>query len=65
MKRILSTVYGQFQNMTTELERFEDIRFKNLVVAQACGYKMKHCTEQARMLFDKWMASENPDDNEM
>lgn len=65
MKRILTSVYEQFQNMTTELEHFEDIRFKNLIVAQACGHKMKHCTKQARMLFKNWMESENPDNNDM
>lgn len=65
MKRILSTVYGQFQDMTTELERFQDIHLKNLIVSHACIYEMKHCTKQVVMLFHKWMTSGNPDDNDM
>lgn len=65
MQRTISPVYDQFQDMTVELKTFEEIRFKNLVIAQACHHRVKDCTEQALSLFKKWMATEDPDSNNM
>lgn len=65
MQRLLATLYKRFGNMTVELEGFEEIRFKNLVIAQACRYKIKDCTEQALALFKQWMKTNDPDTNNM
>jgi len=65
MKRVLSSVYNQFRNMTVELENYEDIRFKNLVIAEACRYRVQDCTDQALKLFKQWMNTDNPDSNNM
>jgi len=51
--------------MAVELNGFEEIRFKNLVTAEACRNKIKSCTEQSLDLFSKWMKTTDPDNNNM
>jgi len=63
MKRMLSSVYNRFRNMTVELEGYEDIRFKNLVIAEACRHRVQDCIDQALTLFKQWMQTEKPDSN--
>lgn len=63
MRRILSSVYNQFRDMTVELKSFEEIRFKNLVTSYACHYKINDCNEQSLKLFRTWMETEDPDNN--
>lgn len=63
MRRLLLPVYTKFRDMTVELKEFEDIRFKNLVIGSACYNRIKDCTEQALQLFQKWMKTADPDDN--
>ncbi|KAE9538907.1 hypothetical protein AGLY_005489 [Aphis glycines] len=63
MQRMLSPVYSRFRNMTVELNNFEEIRFKNLVIAEACRRRIKDCTEQALDLFSRWMKTTDPDKN--
>ncbi|XP_026808314.1 aminopeptidase N-like [Rhopalosiphum maidis] len=63
MQRMLSPVYSRFRNMTTKLNDFEEIRFKNLIIAEACRYRINDCTEQAINLFSKWMNTTDPDKN--
>lgn len=65
MKRLLSFVYNQFQDMNDEVNGFEEIRFKNMIIAQACRHHVKDCTEQALELFNIWMKSDDPDNNNM
>jgi len=65
MQRMLFPVYSRFQDMTVELNNFEEIRFKNLVTAEACRHRIKDCTEQALDLFRKWMKTTDPDKNNM
>ncbi|XP_001944764.2 aminopeptidase N [Acyrthosiphon pisum] len=63
MQRMLSSVYSEFRDMAVELNGFEEIRFKNLVTAEACRHRIKDCTEQALELFSKWMKISDPDNN--
>jgi len=63
MQRMLLPVYSKFRNMTTKLNDFEEIRFKNLVIAEACRYRINDCIEQAVNLFSKWMNTTDPDKN--
>jgi len=65
MQRMLSSVYSEFRDMAVELNGFEEIRFKNLVTAEACRHRIKDCTEQALELFSKWMKISDPDNNNM
>jgi len=65
MQRMLSSVYGKFQDMTVELNGFEEVKFKNLVTEGACQHQIKDCTEQALSLFRKWMNVTDPDNNNM
>ncbi|KAF0765051.1 aminopeptidase N-like [Aphis craccivora] len=63
MRRLLLPVYSRFQNMTTKYNSFEETRFKNLVIAEACRHEIKDCTKQALDLFRKWMKTTDPDKN--
>ncbi|XP_022171836.1 aminopeptidase N-like [Myzus persicae] len=63
MQRMLSSVYSKFQDMTVELNGFEQVQFKNLITAEACRHQIKDCTEQALNLFRKWMEITDPDNN--
>lgn len=65
MQRMLSSVYSKFMNMSVELVGFENINFKNIVTAEACGNQIKNCTQQAVDLFRKWMKIIDPDNNNM
>jgi len=65
MRRLLLPVYSRFQNMTSKLNGFEEIRFKNLVTAEACRQGIKDCIKQALDLFSKWMKTTDPDKNNM
>lgn len=61
MKRIISPIYGQLREMTTELKGYEEIRMKNRVIGEACHHRIKDCTEQALKLFNDWMTTDEPD----
>lgn len=63
MRNILSSVYNQFRDMTTELKEFEQIRLKNLVISSACNNKIKDCSEQSLRIFKNWMSATDPDSN--
>lgn len=63
MRNILSSVYEQFRDMTTELKNFEQIRLKNLVISVACSHRIKDCTDQSLKIFNNWMKTTDPDNN--
>ncbi|XP_015378503.1 PREDICTED: aminopeptidase N-like, partial [Diuraphis noxia] len=63
MQRMMSSVYAKFQDMTVELNGFEEIVFKNLVTSHACYYKIENCTKQPLDLFRKWMKITDPDND--
>lgn len=65
MQRLLSSVYDQFRDMTDELHGFEEIRFKNMIISQACVNQVKDCNEQSLQLFSTWMKTDDPDNNNM
>lgn len=62
---MLSSVYSNYRDMTTELKDFEEIHLKNLITIEACRHRVNDCTDQALMLFKKWMNVDNPDSNNM
>ncbi|VVC39573.1 Hypothetical protein CINCED_3A003208 [Cinara cedri] len=65
MRRLLSPVYTNFRNMNEEVKGFEEIRFKNMIIAQACRNQMKDCIHQSLELFSNWMTAEDPDNNNL
>lgn len=65
MQRMLSSVYNDFKDMTSELKGFEEINFKNLVISEACRHRVKDCTDKALVLFKKWMNTDDPDNTNM
>ncbi|XP_025198945.1 aminopeptidase N-like [Melanaphis sacchari] len=63
MQRLLWPMFNKVRNITIKLNGFEEVRFKNLVIFEACRYQIKECTKQALDLFNKWMNTTDIDKN--
>ncbi|XP_016663890.1 aminopeptidase N-like isoform X2 [Acyrthosiphon pisum] len=63
MRDILSCIYNKFRNMDDKVNGYENIKFQNLVISNACEYQTKDCIQRVLDLFRKWMKSIDPDNN--
>lgn len=58
---MLKQIYKKFQDMRVEPIGLEEIRFKYLVISNACYQSLPNCVKQSKSIFHEWMSSPNPD----